>query len=93
MSSLIVRKRLRARRRQRSRHLFRILLVLGLGVVALAATGATVAIAAVFAVYQHYADEYLPITDHLRQKNIGLTEIYDRNGPEGGVPLGSLTNP
>ncbi|MFQ5382773.1 MAG: transglycosylase domain-containing protein, partial [Dehalococcoidia bacterium] len=92
MSSLVVRRRLRARRRHRSSHLLRILLALGLGIVALAATGATVAIAAVFAVYQHYADDYLPITDHLRQKNIGLTEIYDRGGPTGGVLLGSLTN-
>ncbi|MBI5947665.1 MAG: transglycosylase domain-containing protein [Chloroflexi bacterium] len=65
------------------------------GLLALFALGsicAAAAIGAVFAVYQSYAKDYVPIEDKLRQTNIGLTEIYDRGGPTSGVLLGSLTN-
>ena len=44
------------------------------------------------AVYQNYAKDYVPIEDHLRVQKLGLTEIYDRDGPSRGSHLGTLTN-
>ncbi|MEO6397791.1 MAG: transglycosylase domain-containing protein [Tepidiformaceae bacterium] len=64
--------------------------ILAIGVLASLALAAGVG--AVFAVYQSYASDYVPITEKLLQNNVGLTEIYDRGGPEGGVLLGRLTN-
>ena len=63
-----------------------------IGLLSIAVLGSVVAVAgigAVFVTYQAYADDYVPIEEKLRQTNIGLTEIYDRNGEQ----LGSLTNP
>lgn len=54
---------------------------------------AVTGIGVVFAVYQSYAKDYVPIEDKLRQQNIGLTEIYDRGGPDDGEFLGALPNP
>jgi len=49
-------------------------------------------IGVVFAVYNSYASDYVPIETKIKQSNIGLTEIYDRGGPDQGVLLGKLTN-
>ncbi len=93
--SAVVYRRMNARRRRRERggNGGRILLILALAVAALGSIAAAVGVGSVFAVYQRYSDEYVPIEDKLRQTNIGLTEIYDRGGPENGVKLGDLTNP
>jgi membrane peptidoglycan carboxypeptidase len=48
---------------------------------------------ALFAVYNTYASDYVPIDEKLHQQNAGLTEIYDRGGPDNGIKLGDLTNP
>ncbi len=45
---------------------------------------------AVFAVYQHYARDYVAIEDLLIERQVGLTRIYDRTGL---VELGVLNNP
>ena len=64
--------------------------LLGLGSVCAAA-----ALGALFTIYNSYAHDYVPIEQKLQQRNVGLTEIYDRNGPgnENSVLLGRLTNP
>ncbi len=64
---------------------------LSLGVVgaALAALGLGV----VFAMYAHYTDDYTPIDSMISNRAIGVTEVYDRGGPEAGVYLGNLPNP
>jgi membrane peptidoglycan carboxypeptidase len=67
----------------------RFLLIGVMSIVALGFVGVAVGLGAVFVVYQSYAKDYVPIADKLRQTNIGLTEIYDRNG----IPLGNLSNP
>ncbi len=81
-------RRLRARRRPSTPWWLIALAAAG----ALASLAAVAGVGTVFAVYQNYATDYVPIEDKLRQTNIGLTEIYDRNGPEDGVLLGALTN-
>ena len=66
-----------------------------IAIVALAVLGSlglAAGVGAVFAVYRSYASDYVPITEKLLQNNVGLTEIYDRGGPDGGVLLGRLTN-
>jgi membrane peptidoglycan carboxypeptidase len=60
-----------------------------LGLAILGSLGAVAGLGALMMTYQAYAKEYVPIEDKLRQTNVGLTEIFDRNG----VELGSLTNP
>jgi membrane peptidoglycan carboxypeptidase len=67
----------------------RFLLISLFSLTALAFAGAAVGLGAVFVVYQSYVKDYVPIADKLRQTNIGLTEVYDRNG----IPLGNLSNP
>ncbi len=90
MSTLQHRRRLRQRRQaKRGGAGLKIALFLVLGLGALGALSAVAAVGTVFAVYQNYADEYVPIEDKLRQTQIGLTEIYDRNGER----LGALPNP
>lgn len=64
--------------------------ILALGV--LGSLGLAAGVGAVFTVYRSYASEYVPITDKLLQNNVGLTEVYDRGGPDSGVLLGRLTN-
>lgn len=63
-----------------------------LALAALGSIAAAAGVGALLAVYQSYANDYVPIEEKLRQTNIGLTEIYDRGGPPGGVLLGALTN-
>ena len=88
-SNVIIRRRLRARREERKAG-FPIwaiaLLVMGaLGSVAIAAGAGSV-----FAVYQHYAKDYVPIEDLLVERQVGLTRIFDRTGQ---TELGVLNNP
>lgn len=56
---------------------------------ALGSIGAATGLGVAFAVYNHYAEDYVPIEERLTQRFAGLTEIYDRNG----VSLGALPNP
>ncbi|MDZ7728495.1 MAG: transglycosylase domain-containing protein [Dehalococcoidia bacterium] len=60
---------------------------------ALGAIGVAASLGTVYAVYQSYAEDYVPIEDRLRQTAIGLTGVYDRGGPEDGEFLGYLPNP
>ena len=88
-SRVVIRRRLRARRERRGGG-FPIwaiaLLVMGaLGSIAIAAGAGSV-----FAVYQHYAKDYVPIEDLLVQRQVGLTRIFDRTGE---TELGVLNNP
>ncbi|HET7737539.1 MAG TPA: transglycosylase domain-containing protein, partial [Tepidiformaceae bacterium] len=67
-----------------------------IGLLAIGALGsitAAVGLGVVFTVYTTYADEYVPIEEKLSQRFAGLTEVYDRSGPEGDILLGSLPNP
>jgi len=64
--------------------------LLALGVLASLAVAA--GIGALFIVYNSYASDYVPIDEKLLLTNLGLTEIYDRGGPDDGVLLGSLAN-
>jgi membrane peptidoglycan carboxypeptidase len=102
MSSLVVRRRLRARRNgngfgKGNGHggggFLRWVLIAVLALGFLGAVGVAIGVGSVYAVYQHYARDYVPIEEKLRQSHIGLTEIYDRGGPDGGEFLGALPNP
>lgn len=64
----------------------------GLAVLTLGAVGATAAVGALFMIYKSYASGYVPIEEKLAERYVGLTEIYDRGGPQEGVYLGSLAN-
>ena len=91
MNSVYKRRLLKSRRQVR-RGGMPVWLIAILVLAVLASAGAAAGVGAVFAVYRSYASDYVPITEKLRQTNIGLTEIYDRGGPENGVKLGALTN-
>ncbi len=65
------------------------LLAAGVGGSAVVALG----FGAVFAILTAYTNDYVPIEGKLAQRSVGLTEVYDRGGPDGGVFLGTLTNP
>lgn len=91
MNRMIARRRLRARRERKSTGAPWWLLVF-IGIVTLGVLGAAVGVGAAFAVYQNYAKDYVPIEELLLQRNIALTEIYDRGGPEEGKLLGKLGN-
>ncbi|HEX6031600.1 MAG TPA: biosynthetic peptidoglycan transglycosylase, partial [Tepidiformaceae bacterium] len=54
---------------------------------------AAVGVGSVYAVYAHYAAEYTPIEEKIQERSLGLTQVYDRGGPENGVYLGTLPNP
>ncbi len=89
-SRVVVRRRLRTRRARVKRGGFPIwaiaLLVVGFFGSAALAAGA----GSVFAVYQHYARDYVAIEDLLIDRQVGITRIFDRSGE---VELGVLTNP
>ncbi len=99
MSSLVLRRRLRARRHPNGNgngngsNTARYLLIALAGLILLGTLAFAVGVGTVFAVYQHYARDYVPIETKLRQSHIGLTHVYDRGGPEDGVLLGALSNP
>src|SRR5690606_31965821 len=63
------------------------------GLLALGSICAAAGLGALFTIYNSYAHDYVPIEEKLLQRNVGLTEVYDRGGPESGVLLGHLTNP
>ncbi len=88
MNNLQKRRLLHARRTKRKSGLPWWLIAV-IGMAALGSIAAVAGVGAVFVTYQVYADDYVPIEEKLRQTNIGLTEIYDRNGEL----LGALTNP
>jgi membrane peptidoglycan carboxypeptidase len=89
MNTIRKRRRLHARRTARKSNPLRMVLVSLLGLAAFGSIAAAAGIGALFVVYRSYANDYVPIEDKLRQTQIGLTEIYDRNG----IPLGALPNP
>ena len=62
------------------------LLVLGV----LFSAGLAAGAGSVFAVYQHYARDYVAIEDLLIDRQVGITRVFDRSGQ---VELGVLTNP
>ncbi|MCA9852023.1 MAG: penicillin-binding protein [Dehalococcoidia bacterium] len=87
-------RRVLHKRRMRTRHKASVpwWLIIFAGAGALASLAAAIGVGVVFAIYQNYSADYVPIEEKLRQTNIGLTEIYDRGGPDDGVLLGALTN-
>lgn len=89
-SRAVIRRRFRGRRQRAPRRGFPFwaigLLVLG----ALLSAGVAAGAGAVFAVYQNYARDYVPIEDLLIERQVGLTRIFDRSG---SVELGVLNNP
>lgn len=89
-----MRRRLRGRRERRSNKM-RPLLIALLGLVGLGAVMAAAGIGAVFAVYNSYAKDYVPIEEKLLQVSSVPTEIYDRSRLDNGegVLLGTLSNP
>lgn len=91
----VTRQRIARRRREpgsRGGHFLRWLIIFALCMGVLSAAALAAGVGALFAVYQSYADGYVPIDQKIKQSNAGLTEIYDRGGPEQGVLLGKLTN-
>lgn len=89
--NVVQRRRFDARRRKRRSALpWWAIAILVLAT--LASLAAVIGVGVAYSIYQGYADDYVPIEEKLRQTNIGLTEIYDRGGPEQGVLLGHLTN-
>ena len=88
MNSLQKRRLLRTRRTKRKKGM-PWWLTAALALAVLGSIAFVVGVGALFATYQAFADDYVPIEEKLRQTNIGLTEIYDRNGEL----LGALTNP
>jgi membrane peptidoglycan carboxypeptidase len=89
MDVLEKRRLLHERRTRRKGNATRWVLITGLSLVSLAAIGTAAGIGTLYAVYQNYSDGYVPIEEKIQQSNVGLTEIYDRNG----VFLGRLPNP
>ena len=98
MNTLQKRKMLKTRREGKGHGggRFFVITLLALGV--FGSLCAAAGVGTLFAVYNTYASDYVPIADKLHQNSVGLTEIYDRGGPPdgeggGGVKLGDLTNP
>ena len=87
-----MRRRLRARRATRTSRARPFIIAL-VGLVGLGAVCAAAGLGAVFAVYNSYADDYVPIEEKLLQVSNVATQVYDRGGPEDGVLLGQLSNP
>ena len=86
------RRMLRSRRQSHGGGAVKLLAIAALVVGLLGSLAAVAAVGALFVVYNSYAADYVPIEEKLHQTNVGLTEIYDRGGPDG-VKLGDLTNP
>lgn len=90
MNAVEIRRRRQAREaRRKPGGMLRWLLIAAAAMGAFAALSAAAAAAALYAIYENYSEGYVPIEEKLQQSNIGLTEIYDRNG----VLLGQLFNP
>ncbi|GIW13885.1 MAG: hypothetical protein KatS3mg062_1324 [Tepidiforma sp.] len=92
MTSIVVRRRLRERRRNGGSRA-RPLLIALLALLGLGAVGAAAGFGALFTIYNSYARDYVPIEQKLLEVSSVPTEIYDRGGPEGGVLLATLSNP
>lgn len=92
MTSMVVRRRLRERRRDGGSRA-RPLLIALLALVGLGAVSAAAALGALFTIYNSYAKDYVPIEQKLLEVSSVPTEIYDRGGPGGGVLLATLSNP
>lgn len=92
MNNIVVRRRLRERRRNGVNRA-RPLLIALLALIGLGAIGAAAALGALFTVYNSYARDYVPIEQKLLEVSSIPTEIYDRNGPDDGVLLATLSNP
>ncbi len=50
---------------------------------------AVLGVGSLYAVYAHYASEYTPIEEKIRERSLGLTQVYDRTG----ILVGALSNP
>ncbi len=92
MTAALEVRRLRARR-QKKKGGMPIWLIIVLSLSIMASLAGVIGIGTAYAYYQSYAKDYVPILEKLEQGSRGLTEIYDRNGPEGGVLLGKLQAP
>lgn len=92
MSTALEVRRLRARRKKKKSGMQPWLIIL-LSLSILASLTGVIGIGTAYAYYQSYAKDYVPILEKLEQSSRGLTEIYDRNGPEGGELLGKLQAP
>jgi len=92
MSAVLEVRRLRARRKVKKSGLpWWFYAIVGLAF--MGSLAGVVGLGGAYAYYQSYAKDYVPITEKLQQNSRGLTEIYDRNGPENGVLLGALEAP
>ena len=91
MGLAIKRRKLKARLEHKSSA--RPLLLILLGVAALGATAMAVGLGTVMAFYLQYSEGYAPIEEHLRDRYVGATLVYDRGGPNDGIFLGTLSNP
>ncbi len=89
-SRVVIRRRLRARRARQKRGGLPIWAILVLVVGFIGSATLAAGAGSVFAVYQHYARDYVPIEDLLIERQVGITRIFDRTGE---VELGVLTNP
>ncbi len=89
-SRVVIRRRLRARRAQTKRGGFPIWAIVVLVVGFLGSATLAAGAGSVFAVYQNYASDYVPIEDLLIERQVGITRVFDRTGR---VELGVLTNP
>ena len=93
MNSVVKRRLLRNRHASQQRQSLPWWVTAGVGLGAALSLLGVAAIAALFVAYSSYAAGYVPIQEKLAARSTGLTEIYDRNGPAGGVLLGTLDNP
>lgn len=64
-----------------------------LGIAAAVCASIAIGIGTIYAFYSTYTSDYVPVEQKIQQRYVGLTEVYDRGGPESGTFLGSLWNP
>ena len=89
-SRTVIRRRLRARRARVKRGGFPVWAILLLVAAFVASATLAAGAGSVFAVYQRYARDYVPIEDLLIERQVGITRVFDRTGQ---TELGVLTNP
>jgi peptidoglycan glycosyltransferase len=89
MSLVLKRRMLRARAAEPAWPRWALFLLAGTGFVLVAVA---VGVGSLFALYATYASGYVPIETKLVEDARGLTEVYDRGGPDSGVFLGTLEN-
>jgi membrane peptidoglycan carboxypeptidase len=93
MNAITRRKTLHSARRPASRGGVPLWLTLLLSAGVFAAALGALGLGAVFALYTNYTADYEPIQGMIAKRYVGLTEVYDRGGPDNGVFLGNLSNP